>query len=369
MFRRATELSLAEAYIYGDFDIEGDIEEVFPLGSHLLSQHRTLDERLRQWKSLASLPFEKRPRVDCRMAQLRGPCHSQERDRQAIAHHYDLSNEFYALWLDKQMVYSCAYFSRHDDDLNVAQARKLDYICHKLRLRRGERLLDIGCGWGGLIVHAVRHYGVNAVGITLSQKQAEFANTRIRQCGIADRCRIEVNDYRNLSKPCSFNKIVSIGMLEHVGEAQLSTYFDQAWRLLLPCGVFLNRAIAIRPTEPVKAGPLAQRYVFPDGELVPIGTTLRIAETSGFEVCDVESLREHYLLTLRRWLHRLEASHDIATALVGEVVYRIFRLYLSSSAYGFRTGRFDVYQTLLSKPDRGVRGLPLTRDDWALRAE
>lgn len=365
MFWPPTELTLGEAYIYDDFDIEGDIEAVFTLADHFLGRRWSLAERLQHARALLSLPADSRPRVGRQAARLSGERHSQERDRLAVTYHYNVSNEFYALWLDRHMVYSCAYFASPEDDLDTAQERKLDYICRKLRLRPGERLLDIGCGWGGLVMHAARHYGVHALGITLSQPQAEWANERIRQAGLSERCRVEVRDYREVDEPAGYDKLVSVGMFEHVGEALLPTYFERAWRLLRPGGAFLNHGIACRANQPAQRGPsFSDRYVFPDGELVPIHITLRMAEMTGFEVRDVESLREHYALTLRHWVRRLEAHHEEARRATDEVTYRVWRLFMSGSAHGFQTGRLNVYQTLLVKPDRGDSRLPLTRADW-----
>jgi cyclopropane-fatty-acyl-phospholipid synthase len=226
------------------------------------------------------------------------------------------------------------------------------------------RLLDIGCGWGGLVMYAAQHYGVEAYGITLSLLQAELAQKRIAEAGLSERCRVEVRDYRDVNEEHSFDKIVSVGMFEHVGQALLPTYFQQAWHLLRPGGVFLNHGIASVITEPQRESVFNQRYVFPDGELVPISTTLRAAETSGFEVRDVESLREHYALTLRHWVRRLESHADEVRQLTGDVTYRIWRIYMSASIHAFLTGRNNIYQTLLAKPDRGNSHLPLTRADW-----
>jgi cyclopropane-fatty-acyl-phospholipid synthase len=362
----ASDLSLAEAYVYDDFDIEGDIEATFPVADYIMSLGRSLATRLRLGWELLHLPGDRRPGEDGRQAAtLSGQPHSIERDRQAVIYHYDVSNSFYALWLDRCMVYSCAYFATPDEDLDIAQERKMDYLCRKLRLRPGERLLDIGCGWGGLVIHAAQHYGVDALGITLSRPQAELANERIREGGLSDRCRVEVRDYRELDEAGGFDKLVSVGMFEHVGEALLPVYFQQAWRLLRPGGAFLNHGIARRATDPLpKGATFNDRYVFPDGELVPIGATLSHAEETGFEVRDVESLREHYALTLRHWVRRLEAHHDEVLKVVDEPTYRVWRLFMSGSAYGFSVGRLNVYQALLVKPDGGDSRLPLTRTDW-----
>jgi len=364
MFWSGSELALAEAYVYGDFDIEGELESVFALGDHLLVERSFgVVERLSLARRLLQLPSN--GRHESKAVQLTGKRHSLRRDREAISYHYDRSNEFFATFLDPRMVYSCAYFAREDDDLATAQRRKLDYICRKLRLKQGDRLLDIGCGWGALVLHAVQNYGVEAVGITLSGRQAELAEERIRTAGVADRCTIQLRDYRELDAAEPFDKISSIGMFEHVAEDVLAGYFAQAWRLLRPRGVFLNHGISRPVDQPPRRGPsFLQKYVFPDGELVPISTALRLGEETGFEVRDVESLREHYVLTLRHWVHRLEERHEDAVQAADEVSYRVWLLYMAGSVHGFRTGRVNVHQTLFAKPDRGVSGLPLTRADW-----
>jgi len=365
VFWQPSEAALGEAYIYDDVDLRGDLEAIFPLGDYLLDRKRSLTSRLRLGAQLLRLPATSRPRVGRGAARLRGSRHSAKRDRQAVTYHYDVSNDFYALWLDSQMVYSCGYFASPDDDLDAAQTRKLDYLCRKLRLRAGERLLDVGCGWGGLILHAAKHYGVRAIGITLSQPQADLANERIQRAGLSDCCRVDVRDYREIDEPAAYDKLASVGMFEHVGLSQLPAYFQQAWRLLRPGGGFLNHGIALPRSLPVRRGPsFSERYVFPDGELAPISATLRVAEASGFEIRDVESLREHYPLTLRHWVRRLEAHHDEARQLTDEATYRTWRLYMVGSAYGFDNDRLAIYQTLLVKPSQGMSGLPLTRDDW-----
>ncbi|MHB9045517.1 MAG: class I SAM-dependent methyltransferase [Pirellulales bacterium] len=365
MFWPPNELTLAEAFLRGDFDLEGDVEAAGPLGDYLLNLPKNWVERLRLGGRLWSFPSRPHASHESRAARLNGTPHSIHRDREAIAYHYDRSNEFYALWLDRRMVYSCAYFASAGEDLDTAQERKLDYVCRKLRLRPGERFLDIGCGWGGLVIHAARNYGVHALGITLSRAQASLARERIRQAGLADRCRVELCDYRELDAPGQFDKLASIGMFEHVGEQLLPRYFAQAWELLRPKGAFLNHGISRPETEPPPRGPtFISRYVFPDGQLVPIGATLTAAEESRFEVRDVESLREHYAMTLRHWLGRLESRHDEACRAADETAYRVWRLFLALSAYGFHVGRLNLYQTLLVKTDRGHGGLPLTRADW-----
>ena len=364
MFSSPSELTLGEAYIHDDFDIEGDIEAAFDLADYLLNRERSLPESFDLKERLQKLAESDRSRPSLLSIKFGDEAHTKDRDRQAISYHYDLPADFYALWLDRQMVYSCAYFAAQDEDLESAQVRKLDYICRKLRLRPGERLLDIGCGWGALVKHAADHYGVQAVGITISVPQADAARERLREAGLNDRCRVEVSDYRDIDHEQQYDKIVSVGMFEHVGEALLPQYFHRAWDLLRPGGVFLNQGIAYSSTYHRRGPSFTDHYVFPDGELVPISTSLRAAELSGFELRDVESLREHYALTLHHWIQRLEAHRDEARSITDDTTYRIWRLYMAGSAYAFRSGRLNLYQTLLAKPLRGDSRLPLTRAEW-----
>jgi len=369
MILGANQLTLGEAYIYGDFDIEGDIEAAFEFGDYLTTHELELMEKLRLAGLVLRLPHNgdhgEKQEIG---AHLHGRRHSKERDRRAVRYHYDLSNDFYQLWLDRRMVYSCAYFERGDEDIDTAQANKLEYLCRKLRLRRGDRLLDVGCGWGGLVMWAAQHFGVHALGVTLSEEQAKLARERVRQAGLEERCRIEVRDYRDLTEPNSFDKIVSVGMFEHVGESHLPEYFEHVWKLLRAGGVFMNHGIAASAIFHRKGASFIDKYVFPDGGLVPIGTTIRIAEACGFEVRDVESLREHYNRTLRHWVQRLDSHYEDAKRITSETVYRIWRIYMAGSAFAFARGRVNLYQVLFSKPDHGEARLPLTRTDWYNRA-
>jgi cyclopropane-fatty-acyl-phospholipid synthase len=361
--RSDRQVALAEAYVSGDFDISGDILAIFPLAEHLAEKHWSAKEKLRLGAWLLGLPAT--PHHEPSSAELRGKSHSKLRDRHAVTFHYDVSNEFYKLWLDRGLVYSCAYFKTPEDPLDAAQEQKLDYICRKLRLRPGERMLDLGCGWGGLILHAARNYGVQATGITLSKQQLMLAQQRIAEAGLASQCQVTLMDYRDARQLGEFDKIASVGMVEHVGESQLPEYFRNAFAMLKPGGAFLSHGIGRAGYRTKPAHPtFTDVYVFPDGEMIPIATMLRHAEEAGFEVRDVENLREHYFLTLCHWLRRLEASAQQARALVGEARYRIWRLYLAGSAHYFRTGKLDLYQSLLVKSDHGGSELPLTRDDW-----
>jgi cyclopropane-fatty-acyl-phospholipid synthase len=364
MFLSPSELALGKAYIDDEYDIEGDIEAAFDLADYLLGQERSLGQSLDLAARLQRLPGSDLPRTGLHPTRFPGEVHSKDRDRQAVRHHYDLPTEFYALWLDPRMVYSCAYFATPEEDLDTAQVRKLDYICRKLRLRPGERLLDIGCGWGGLIMHAAAHYGVEAMGITLSVPQAEVARKRLHESELNNRCRVEVCDYRDLEPNQQYDKIVSVGMFEHVGEELLPEYFRLACSLLRPGGVFLNHGIAYSANYRRRGPSFTDGYVFPDSELLPISTSLRAAELSGFEVRDVESLREHYALTLHHWVRRLEARAEEARRITNDTTYRIWRLYMAGAAHGFRIGRLNIYQALLARSLHGKSGLPLTREDW-----
>lgn len=364
MFWPPKGLTFSEAYLFDDFDVEGELESLWLVMKHVREKPWGRFDKLRLGAKLWKLPGERKPRVGGpRPAQLKGKQHSLERDREAVSYHYNVSNDFYGLWLDQRMVYTCAYFRTPDDTIDQAQEQKLDHVCRKLRLRPGEKLLDVGCGWGALSIHAAKHYGVEALGATISQPQVDFANERIRKEGLTGRCRVENLDYRKVTG--TFDKVAAIGMLEHIGEVMFPAYFQQAWNLLKPGGVFLSHGIALGPTqEMVRGKTFVHRYVFPDGELLPISKNLSYAEKVGFEVRDVESLRDHYLLTLRHWLRRLEEHADEARRLRDDVTYRIFRLYLAISALGYRLGKLNLYQCLLLKAPNGESGLPLTREDW-----
>jgi cyclopropane-fatty-acyl-phospholipid synthase len=394
MFTLPIELSLGEAFIYGDFDLEGDLFSAFSLIDEITARTFSPSDIVALTRDLLALP---RPDSTRRFgrgpARLRGVLHSRERDRAAIEYHYDVGNDFYSLWLDRHMQYSCAYFPTGTEALETAQERKMEHLCRKLRLQPGERLLDIGCGWGGLTMYAARNYGVRVLGVTLSQKQADYANRAIVRADLGHRASVKLRDYRDLGAE-SFDKIVSVGMFEHVGRSHLPEYFAQVYRLLKPGGLFLNHGIsrrasvqyAITPSQKLccppsqlatkssswqkfiernvlGSGTFVWRYIFPDGELTPVSEVNTLAESAGFEVYDVENLREHYALTLRHWVNRLEAHRVEAIKAVGEVTYRTWRLYMSASAHGFESGNINVNQTLLAKMDKGRRSVPMTRAD------
>jgi cyclopropane-fatty-acyl-phospholipid synthase len=364
-----SQLTLGEAFVRGDCDVEGDLVAAFELRDRLSPSPRTLAQLARLLPA-ALAGGDPALRDPSRSAELGGRVHHRARDAAAVRHHYDLGNDFYALWLDRRMVYSCGYFARPDVSIDVAQEAKLELLCRKLRLGPGERFLDVGCGWGGLVIHAAQRYGASALGITLSPPQAELARARIAEAGLQDRCRVELVDYRDLREG-PFDKIVSVGMVEHVGEANLPTYFQKLAALLRPGGAFLNHGIAANEPPPPAVsrvlkgeGRFLHRYVFPDTELPPLHATARAALGARLELRDVESLREHYALTLRQWLSRLEQRRADAVAIAGEEVYRTWRLYLAGSVADFEKAAIGIYQALYVKPDEGRSRLPLGRGDW-----
>ncbi len=363
-----TDLNLGEAFVRGDFDVEGDLEAAIATMVRAVTARRPAREWARLGVQSLLLPRASRSGAALPRAHLRGPVHSLDRDRAAVRHHYDVGNDFYTLWLDRRMAYSCAYFPTGAEDLDAAQEAKLEHICRKLRLQPGERLLDIGCGWGSLVLYAAQRYGVRALGVTLSEPQARLAQQRIAEAGLADRCRVEVRDYREVAEG-PFDKIVSVGMFEHVGRSRLPEYFGHAWALLRPGGLFLNHGISGRPVPPIwrrlgRRASFINAHVFPDGDLVSVSDALVIAERAGFEVRDVEGLREHYARTLRLWVQRLEARRQEAVKLVGMAKYRTWRIFMAGCAYAFADGRISVFQTLLAKPDTaGAVALPWSRGD------
>jgi cyclopropane-fatty-acyl-phospholipid synthase len=360
--RQPNQLGLARAYVAGALDLDGDPAVL------LAERHRfEPGRRTRVMRRLAAAyaaviagPSVIRagapPATEARPG---GRLHTPARDRRAVRHHYDVSNAFYRRLLGPSLVYSCAYFAASDEGLERAQQRKLELICRKLQLEPGERLLDIGCGWGSLIIHAARHHGVRAVGVTLSEPQAELARERIRGAGLADVCEVRVADYREIDDG-PYDKIASVGMYEHVGSQNLPVYAAAVARLLRPGGLALNHGISRLYSKPPKGGTFINRFVFPDGELPPVTEVIAALQQAGLETRDVESLREHYVLTLRRWLANLEASRDEAVAEIGAERERIWRLYLTASALGFEDGDITVYQVLTAH--RGApHALPLER--------
>jgi cyclopropane-fatty-acyl-phospholipid synthase len=297
-------------------------------------------------------------------ANLRGRVHTRARDRAAIQFHYDQPVEFYRTFLDRDLMYSSGYYDDGIDSLDDAQTAKIDYILRKVRLQPGERLLDIGCGWGGLVVRAASRFGAMATGITLSHAQYDEATRRIRTEGLGRSAGVELRDYRDLGD-AKFDKIVSVGMFEHVGRPKLRDYFKAAFAALRPGGLFLNSGIANQDREECgETTGFIERFIFPDGELVRVSDALSIAEKVGFEIRDVESFREHYVRTLRAWVSNLESNREAAVAAADEQTVRAWLLYMAGSAQGFRVGRLGDFQSLLARPaGNGSVGIPPTRRD------
>lgn len=359
--------TFAEGYLRGDLDIDGDVGSAIEAAQEL--DFRRLDPiDLRRLVRFGAELRRRTPGAPTlrRTARLSGPRHSRARDLEAVRFHYDVGENFYRLWLDRRLTYSCGYFARSDDpatDLDTAQEAKLDLICRKLDLREGQRLLDIGCGWGSLVVFAAERYDVDVIGVTLSERQARETNRRAAEAGVSDRVRAEVRDYRDLADLGPFDAVASVGMFEHVGIANLPAYFSAAYHVLAPGGRFLNHGIA--STSPRRSfGPpgvgrgsrFLERYVFPDGELASVEHTVGVARGDiGFELLDIQLLRPHYALTLRAWVERLEQSWEAAVAAAGEEVARTWRLYMSGARLSFEQGENDVAQVLLGRP-LGVRG-------------
>jgi len=361
-------LALADAYFRGDLDLEGDFFAALSLKDHLDVLQMPVGEKLlAAFKALHLRMMNAAARHrEALFAPSHAPrikAHSKAENREAIHFHYDVSNEFYALWLDRAMVYSCAYFDAPDVDLDAAQQAKLEHICRKLSLQPGENFLDIGCGWGALVIYAAQHYGVRAHGVTLSPQQLRLARERIEQAGLTERVSVELLDYRDLPGESVYDKVASVGMFEHVGLKNLPVYFSTVHRLLKPRGLFLNHGIThdSEGWEPSVSTEFINRYVFPDGQLDSIGNIQRFMERSKFEIADVEALRPHYALTLRHWVARLERNRSRALQYVNEATYRVWRLYMAACALQFESGEIGIYQVLANKRAAGVPDLPLTR--------
>jgi cyclopropane-fatty-acyl-phospholipid synthase len=360
------ELGISRAYVAGEVDVEGDIYAALQLARRVEVESLGLA----QWLALLRLtgatglfPLPAPPQE----ARLRGRLHHRTRDAAAISHHYDVSNGFYRLFLGPSMTYSCAVWDDVDRTLEQAQAAKHDLICRKLGLQPGMRLLDIGCGWGGMLLHAAREYGVTAVGVTISQRQAEWARDAVAEAGLGGRVEVRLQDYRDVDDG-PYDAISSIGMFEHVGLEQLGVYFGRLHELLRPGGRLLNHGIATRDEQTGRPRPsFINRYVFPDGALHEVGTVVTAIHRKSFEVRHVENLREHYELTLRAWSANLEGHWDEAVAEVGLTRARIWRLYIAACALAFESGRVQIHQTLAVRPERrpldARSGMPL-RPDW-----
>jgi cyclopropane-fatty-acyl-phospholipid synthase len=356
------ELGLARAYVSGDMELQGSIWALLELRDRIPDVQLEPKMMLRLVRELGGWREVRPLQPPDEEVRLRGRRHSKARDAAAISHHYDVSNAFYRLVLGPSLTYSCAVWHDPDDTLEAAQANKYELICRKLDLRPGMRLLDVGCGWGGMVMHAAQNHGAQAVGITISRQQAELAEKRVAEAGLSDQVQIRVQDYREVADG-PYDGISSIGMFEHVGEARLAEYFECLRRLVRPEGRLLNHGIS-RPARSEKARlprrSFINRYVFPDGELHEVGRVISITQDAGFEVRHVESLREHYALTLRRWVANLEAHWDEAVAEVGAPRARVWRLYMAGSAIGFEAGRTQIHQVLsVPREPSGGSGVPL----------
>jgi len=366
------ELGLARAYVSGDLDIDGDIYAALSFPDDLPARPELrLDPRVLvrlAWPLLRLGVIGPPPSPPAEEARLRGSRHSLRRDRAAISHHYDVGNDFYALLLGESLVYSCAYFDTPDTTLEHAQAAKLELVCRKLGLRPGMRLLDVGCGWGSMAMHAAAEHGVRVVGVTISAEQAQAARRRVSAAGLDDVVEIRLQDYRDVTDG-PYDAISSIGMVEHVGLAQLPSYAAGLYALLRPGGRLLNHAIARGPAAGVdRPDPRSflTRYVFPDGELQPLATHVAVLEGAGFEVRDTEALREHYALTCRAWVTNLERNWSQAVALSSPGRARVWRLYLAGSALAFESRRVGVNQVLAVKADTPPSAsLALRRPGWS----
>ena len=363
-------LLLADAYFHGQLDFEGDLYSALTLKDHFQRISLSWRDKLALLRDAWRLPsrsdasLKPSNTMASRIARSFSHRHSRKSDRAAISFHYDVSNEFYGLWLDAQRVYSCAYFESPNDTLEQAQRNKLEHICRKLRLRPGERLLDIGCGWGALVCWAAKYHGVKAHGITLSGEQHAYVQQRIRDEGLQDRVTVELRDYRDLAGEAVYDKVSSVGMFEHVGLANLPAYLATVQRVLRPGGLFLNHGITHDEEgwNKTVASEFINRYVFPDGELDCVSNIQLGMERAGFEIHDVEALRLHYALTLRHWVQRLEAGREAALREVDEPTYRVWRLYMAACALEFEAGGTGVYQIVASRRGREPH-IPLTRRD------
>ncbi|MBE7523090.1 MAG: class I SAM-dependent methyltransferase [Burkholderiales bacterium] len=326
--------SLARAYVRNDIDFSGGAKRILAIAESLVGDiahgHDTVRERYRLWRH-------------------------QHRPNQAnIRHHYDVSNAFYRLWLDERMVYSCAYFERDDMTLDEAQLAKLDHICRKLRLEEGQRFLDIGCGWGGLVFRAAEKFGVRSTGITLSKNQFEHVKREIAARGLEGRVEVRMQDYLDLPEDEQYDRIASVGMFEHVGVARFPKYFGKIARVLAPGGFVLNHGITHNATHGASLGSgigdFVEEYVFPGGELTHVHRVIEGMAAAGLEAVDAEALREHYARTLWHWTDRLEANSDAARREAGEERFRVWRVYLAGSAHAFDRGWLSLWQILAGKP-------------------
>jgi cyclopropane-fatty-acyl-phospholipid synthase len=354
------QLGLARAYISGELEVHGDLFTAFDRLARLGIHRPSVADQARLYRALAPFALRREP-APPEEIRLGGLLHSKKRDRDAISHHYDVSNTFYRWVLGPSMAYTCAVFPKADATLEEAQEEKFDLVCRKLGLERGQRLLDVGCGWGGLAIHAAKHYGVHVIGVTLSEQQAAWGAEAIQREGLGHLVQIRHQDYRDVQER-GFDAISSIGLTEHIGKENYPAYFAFLKSRLDPQGRLLNHCITRTDTSQrttYKNG-FINRYVFPDGELVPVGQIVDRIEDQGFEVRHEENLREHYALTLMHWSANLEEHWDEAVAEVGVGKARVWKLYLAASRMGFARNMIQLHQVLAVVPDEhGEAGVPL----------
>ena len=335
--------SLGEAYVEGQIDVTGSVDDILDIAHRLAEAGSKTEGRLAR--------------------MVRHFTHTKNTDREDIQYHYDVSNEFYQVWLDPAMVYSCAYFENGDETLSEAQTKKIDHILTKVQLQPGQRLLDIGCGWGALVMRAASQFGARCLGVTLSQRQFELATERVRQAGLQDRVEIRLQDYRDTAG--TFDRITSVGMFEHVGKDNLPGYFKRMRELLADDGFAMNHGITSPDPEsgatPMDGSEFMDRYVFPQGELPHIGMVLNTLQRGGLEATDVELMRNHYNRTLHHWADNFEAQGDTIRAMVGEKKYRIWRVYLAGCAHAFDTDQMSIYQVVCHKAGLPSQSLPWSR--------
>ncbi|GLU35473.1 cyclopropane-fatty-acyl-phospholipid synthase family protein [Trinickia caryophylli] len=335
--------NLGEAYVKGKIDIEGKLSDIINIGYSLARSTVTNASKLARVRRYFN--------------------HTKTSDKKAIQYHYDVSNEFYRLWLDENMVYSCAYFENGDEDLATAQLKKIDHILTKIQVQPGQRLLDIGCGWGALVLRAAQKFGARCVGVTLSQNQFDLATERVRAAGLADRIEIRLQDYRDVQG--QFDRITSVGMFEHVGRKNLPGYFGKIRELLADDGVAMNHGITSSDYDSgetaLGGGEFIDRYVFPDGELPHISLALESMQRGGLEAVDVESLRRHYARTLDIWTENFEAHAEQARKLVDDEKFRIWRVYLAGCSYAFEHDDVSIYQVVCRKAGGSAKSLPWSR--------
>ena len=340
---------LAKNYVEQEIDLEGDMRDIIRIGEILCDAESQIDKKNRMDLSW--------------LFRLR------KNNTQNISYHYDVSDSFYSLWLDRRLVYSCGYFKNPADSLDLAQEQKLDHICRKLNLQADEKFLDIGCGWGGLLFWAAENYGVRATGITLSKNQYHHVSEQIIKRGLQDRCEVRLMDYQEMPEAEQYDKISSVGMFEHVGRKNLQKYFGKIYRLLTPGGLVMNHGITSTSLKKDglgnDIGDFVEQYVFPGGELLHVSNVIESMSLQHLECVDIESLRPHYAKTLWHWVDRLEAQKKEAKELIGEKKYRIWQIYMGGSAHAFERGWLSLFQILAGKPlSNGSMPYPFTRDHF-----